>query len=55
MIIGRNVHPLVHEGEAVFHVARFGNELRDVVDELESFSQEFDPEVILPTDEPPLV
>ena len=55
VIIGRNVHPLVHEGEAVFHVARFGNELRDVADELESFSQEFDPDVILPTDEPPVV
>ena len=42
IVIGRTMHPLVNEGEALFHVARFGSELLGVVDGVESFNQEFD-------------
>lgn len=55
IVIGRTMQPLVNEGEALFHLARFGSELHDVADELESFNQEFDPENVLPSDVPPIV
>ncbi|RME35785.1 MAG: succinylglutamate desuccinylase [Gammaproteobacteria bacterium] len=55
IVIGRTNLPLVNEGEALFHVARFRRP-DEVVDTLESFQQEFDPNLdILPPEEPPLV
>jgi len=55
IVIGRARLPLVHEGEAVFHIASFsqtGNAAEQVV----SFQDEFDPETGTPdSDEPPLI
>lgn len=39
VIIGSTQIPLVHEGEALFHVARFNDDLGDVVDNLDVFEQ----------------
>lgn len=39
VVIGRSEIPLVHEGEALFHIARFGTELVEAVEQLESFQQ----------------
>lgn len=40
VVIGRVQIPSVHEGEALFHIARFGNEHDDAADEVEAFQQE---------------
>jgi predicted deacylase len=37
VVIGSTQIPLVHEGEALFHVARFNDDLDDVVETLEEF------------------
>jgi predicted deacylase len=37
VVIGSTQIPLVHEGEALFHIARFNDDLDDVVDTLEEF------------------
>ena len=42
IIIGRTNIPLVNEGEALFHIARFKN-TDDVTDVLEGFQNEMDP------------
>lgn len=43
MVIGRTTLPLVHEGEAIFHIARFG-ELNEAESVLEHFQSQIDPE-----------
>ncbi len=40
VVIGRVQIPSVHEGEALFHIARFGSEHDDAADEVEAFQQE---------------
>ena len=53
IIIGRSEIPLVHEGEALFHIARF-EDVKEVANQVESFQIEhapFDEDV----DEPPIV
>jgi hypothetical protein len=42
MVIGRSTLPLVHEGEAIFHIARF-DELGDAESALETFQTHHDP------------
>lgn len=45
IVIGRTQIPLVHEGEALFHIARFRGEIGEVVESLDIFEQvhtEFD-------------
>jgi hypothetical protein len=42
MIIGKTTLPLVHEGEAIFHIARF-EVLDDAEAVLETFQNEIDP------------
>ncbi len=56
IIIGRTEIPLVHEGEAVFHVARFGD-IKEAEVQLETFHQDELPEVDVPgfNNEPPLI
>jgi predicted deacylase len=55
IIIGRTNLPLVNEGEALFHVARFKN-ADALVDTLEGFQQEMNPETDdKPPSEPPIV
>ena len=49
IIIGRTNLPLVNEGEALFHIARFKN-AGALSDTLEGFQQEMDPNT---DDEPP--
>lgn len=39
VIIGATQIPLVHEGEALFHIARFTDDLSDVLDNLDVFEQ----------------
>ncbi len=39
VVIGRVQIPSVHEGEALFHIARFGSEHDDAADEVEAFQQ----------------
>ncbi len=43
MVIGRTTLPLVHEGEAIFHIARF-DELGDAETVYETFQNHVDPE-----------
>jgi len=40
VVIGRIQIPSVHEGEAVYHIARFRDDHEDVADEVEAFQQE---------------
>lgn len=37
IVIGRLELPIVHEGDAVYHIARFKDDIVDVVDRVESF------------------
>jgi predicted deacylase len=56
IIIGCSEIPLVHEGEALFHIARF-EDVREVAGHIESFHIEHTPEEIPGTieqDEPPI-
>jgi predicted deacylase len=52
IIIGRSIIPLVLEGEALFHIARF-EDVREVAQHVDMMAQEG--EVIYPDDEPPIV
>jgi predicted deacylase len=55
IIIGRTNLPLVNEGEALFHIARFKN-AGALADTLEGFQQEMDPSTDdKPPVEPPIV
>jgi predicted deacylase len=53
IIIGRANIPLVHEGEALFHIARFGD-VREVAQHVESF-QNSHADAPYPDSEPPIV
>jgi predicted deacylase len=52
IIIGRSIIPLVLEGEAIFHIARF-EDVREVAQHVDMMSSEA--EVIYPDEEPPIV
>jgi predicted deacylase len=39
VIIGQNLKPIVHEGDALFHVARFRDDLTEVAEGLDNFHQ----------------
>ena len=57
IIIGCTEIPLVHEGEVLFHIARF-EDIREVAGQIESFQTEHAPEDELGTieqDELPIV
>jgi len=57
IIIGCSVIPLVHEGEALFHIARF-EDIREVAGHVESFQTELAPDempVNIEQEEPPIV
>ena len=55
IIIGRTNIPLVNEGEALFHVAKFKNS-KSLVESVEVFQNEMDPATDLrPAEEPPIV
>lgn len=58
IIIGCSEIPLVHEGEALFHIARF-EDSREVAGQVESFQSDMTPEDIAPLTssslEPPIV
>ena len=53
IVIGKTNIPLVHEGEALFHVARF-EDVREVAEHVESFQIEHT-EMPYPISEPPIV
>ena len=55
IVIGRTRLPLVHEGEAIFHIARFSQTSEAAVT-VESFQDEFDPVTgTSDSDEPPVI
>lgn len=55
IVIGRAHLPLVHEGEAIFHVARFV-QTSEAAESVESFQDEFDPVTgTSDSEEPPVV
>jgi len=57
IIIGCSVIPLVHEGEALFHIARF-EDIKEVAGYVESFQTELAPDelpVNIEQEEPPIV
>ena len=55
IIIGRARLPLVHEGEAIFHIARFV-QASEAAESVEQFQDEFDPVTgTSDSDEPPVV
>ncbi len=53
IIIGRTNLPLVHEGEALFHIARF-QDVKGVAEQLESFCNKQTQSLLL-TEDPPIV
>ena len=57
IVIGCAEIPLVHEGEALFHIARF-EDIKQVAGHVESFQTELSPDdrvIPAPADEPPIV
>ncbi len=55
IVIGRSRVPLVHEGEAIFHIAKF-NRPSAAADSIENFQDFFDPErSTVEGEEPPLI
>ncbi|MCB1669761.1 MAG: succinylglutamate desuccinylase/aspartoacylase family protein [Gammaproteobacteria bacterium] len=55
IVIGRNNLPLVHEGEALYHIAVF-SEPRIVAESVEAFQEEYNPDgERAPGDEPPII
>jgi len=54
IIVGRNNLPLVHEGEALFHIARF-EAAATVAKQVEAFTQRLEGDNELWQDEPPIV
>lgn len=44
VVIGRTEMPLVHEGEAIFHIARFEESGREIAAQVEAFQSDHDPE-----------
>jgi predicted deacylase len=55
IVIGRARLPLIHEGEAVFHIARF-SQTGEAAESIESFQDAFDPITgTSDSDEPPVV
>lgn len=47
IVIGRTFLPLIHEGEAVFHVAHYAKKMEKIFDQVEEFHEEFGTEVSL--------
>jgi predicted deacylase len=56
IVIGCAEIPLVHEGEALFHIARF-EDVREVAGQVESFQTQLSPDEVprTPDEEPPIV
>ncbi len=47
IVIGRTFLPLIHEGEAVFHIAHYAKKMEKIFDQVEEFHEEFGTEVLL--------
>lgn len=55
IVIGRARLPLVHEGEAIFHIAKF-SQTSEAAESVENFQDAFDPETdTTESEEPPLI
>jgi predicted deacylase len=55
IVIGRNRLPLVHEGEAIFHIARF-SQPSDAAESIENFQDAFDPQTdTVESEDPPVI
>jgi len=44
IVIGRTNLPLTHEGDALFHIAYYRNQVSEVLEQVESFQEDLDPE-----------
>lgn len=53
IVIGRVNLPLVHEGEALFHIARFREDTSDILDHVEAWSEELEPDTPMEPPEQP--
>ncbi len=53
IVIGRTYLPLVHEGEAIFHVAQYEQKTEKIFDQVEEFNERFGTEVTLEAPENP--
>ncbi|MGI1679340.1 MAG: succinylglutamate desuccinylase/aspartoacylase family protein [Cellvibrionaceae bacterium] len=53
IVIGRTYLPLVHEGEAVFHIAQYAIKTEKIFDQVDEFHEEFVTEVSLEAPENP--
>ncbi|MDX1397907.1 MAG: succinylglutamate desuccinylase/aspartoacylase family protein [Oceanospirillum sp.] len=53
IVIGRVNLPLVHEGEALFHIARFREDASDIVDQVEAWNDELEPDTPMEPPEQP--
>lgn len=55
IVIGRSNLPLVNEGDALFHIARFGD-VKDIAAKVDEFQEQHTPEIIIsPTPESPII
>lgn len=55
IVIGRSRNPLIHEGEAIFHIAKF-SKTAEAAEAVEIFQDAFDPETdTVESEEPPVV
>ncbi|MCB1757203.1 MAG: succinylglutamate desuccinylase/aspartoacylase family protein, partial [Gammaproteobacteria bacterium] len=54
VVIGRSELPLVHEGDAIFHIARFEGKASRVAEHVEAFQQDHEPGESETSREPPI-
>jgi hypothetical protein len=55
IVIGKTNLPLVNEGEALYHIARFGD-IQEVEAKVDEFHEEYSPELIpSPNSESPII
>ena len=47
VVIGRSELPLVHEGDAIYHIARFRDDVSDVANQIESFQLDHTDETLM--------
>lgn len=55
IVIGRTFLPLVYEGDALFHIAKYKGDTEEVLAQLSEFREEFEPDPDMPdTSDPPI-
>jgi len=55
IVIGRTNLPLVNEGDALYHIARFGSDIEEIEAKVDEFHEVHEPELIpMPTPDSPI-